>query len=58
MRIRNEIEPNEKFYRDAISDLKKHKRVYVYKEEVLEKIKEKYDDLNIRKWDFYWEVTR
>lgn len=46
----------EKFIIDAIQDLQKGQTTYVYKERVLNKLKEVFKDLDIRRNDFYWSV--
>jgi NurA-like 5'-3' nuclease len=46
----------EKFLSDAILDLKQGLTTYIYKEHILDKLKEKFNDLDIRRNDFYWTV--
>lgn len=46
----------EKFISDAIIDLKQGLTTYVYKERVLNKLKQAFNDLEIRKNEFYWSV--
>lgn len=46
----------EEFLTDAILDLKHGNTTYVYKEYILNKLKEIFNDLEITREDFYWEV--
>lgn len=46
----------ERFLLDAIIDLKQGLTTYIYKEHILDKLKEKFNDLDIRRNDFYWTV--
>ena len=52
------FDAEERFITDAILDLEHGKTTYVYKEHILDKLKEIFKDLDIRKKDFYWIVTR
>ena len=44
------------FISDAITDLKRGETTYVYREKQLDKLKEIFKDLDIRRNDFYWTV--
>lgn len=44
--------------RDAAKDLRHHRRTFVYKEEIVEELKKKFKDLEVRKEDFYWVLKR
>jgi hypothetical protein len=46
----------ERFLSDAILDLQHGRITYVYKENILNILKEMFDNLEITKYDFYWEV--
>lgn len=46
----------EKFLADAILDLEHGLTTYVYKEHILNKLKEIFKDLDIKRKDFYWTV--
>lgn len=46
----------ELFLSDAINDLKKGNTTYIYKEMYLDKLKERFSDLEIARKDFYWVV--
>ena len=46
----------EMFISQAIMDLKHGLTTYVYKEHILNKLKQKFNDLDIRRNDFYWSV--
>ena len=47
----------DKFYRDVTYQIKEGKRViYIYNKVIMERIKEEYPDLPIKRRDFYWEV--
>lgn len=46
----------ELFISAAILDLQHGKTTYVYKEHILDKLKEIFKDLDIRRNDFYWKV--
>jgi hypothetical protein len=50
------FEPDERFLSDAIQDLKKGLTTYVYKKPILEQLKVIFDDLDIKRNDFYWTV--
>lgn len=52
----HEKNSEERFLLDAIMDLKQGLTTYIYKEKHLEKLKEKFKNLDIRKNDFYWRV--
>ena len=47
---------DERFLSDAILDLQRGETTYVYKEKQLDKLKEIFKDLDIRKNDFYWTI--
>lgn len=42
--------------RDAISELKRGHRVYIYNSKILEEVKKEFNNLEIKKRDFYWSV--
>ena len=44
------------FLLDAIQDLKHGLTTYVYKEHILDKLKQIFNNLDIRRNDFYWTV--
>ena len=46
----------ERFLADAITDLRQGNTTYVYKEYILDKLKGIFNDLDIRRNDFYWSV--
>jgi hypothetical protein len=46
----------ERFLSDAILDLQRGLTTYVYKERYLDRLKQIFDDLDIKKCDFYWSV--
>ena len=48
----------ELFIAAAILDLKQGLTTYVYKEHILNELKQIFKDLEITRNDFYWEVTR
>ena len=48
----------EMFLSQATMDLKQGLTTYVYKEHYLEKLKEIFKDLEIRRNSFYWAVRR
>lgn len=50
------FEPEEKFLSDTILDLQRGLTTYVYKEHILDRLKEIFKDLDIRRNDFYWTV--
>lgn len=47
---------DERFLSDAILDLQRGETTYVYKENILDKLKEIFGNLDIRRNDFYWSV--
>lgn len=47
---------DERFLSDAILDLQRGETTYVYKENILDKLKEIFSNLDIRRNDFYWAV--
>ena len=51
-----EKNPEELFLSQATMDLRKGLTTYVYKEHFLDKLKEIFKDLDIRRNDFYWTV--
>ena len=57
MKARNEL-PDDRFLTDTINELNKNRKVYVYKDYILEEKKKKYSDLIITENKFYWEVKR
>lgn len=42
--------------RDAIAELRRGNRVYIYKSNILEEVKKAFNNLEIIKKDFYWTV--
>lgn len=46
----------ELFISEAIIDLKHGNTTYVYKECILDKLKDIFEDLTIKKEEFYWSV--
>lgn len=44
------------FLSHATMDLKRGRTAYVYKEYILNKLKERFSDLEIARKDFYWVV--
>ena len=46
----------ERFLSDAILDLRRGLITYVYKEHILDKLKQIFKDLDIRRNEFYWAV--
>jgi hypothetical protein len=50
------FEPEEKFLSDTILDLQRGITTYVYKKNILDKLKEIFKDLDIKRNDFYWTV--
>ena len=50
------FEPDERFLSDTILDLQRGLITYVYKEHILNKLKEIFKDLDIRRNEFYWTV--
>ena len=53
-----ERDTEEMFLSQATMDLKQGLTTYVYKEHYLEKLKEIFKDLEIRRNSFYWSVRR
>lgn len=53
-----ERDTEEMFLSQATMDLKQGLTTYVYKEHYLEKLKEIFKDLEIRRNSFYWAVRR
>ena len=47
---------DELFLSSAITDLRKGLITYVYKDHILEQLKNIFKDLDIKKCDFYWAV--
>lgn len=56
IKIVYERNPEELFLSQATTDLKKGLTTYVYKEDILEKLKDIFSNLDIRKSEFYWAV--
>lgn len=50
------LDLEEQFLTDAILDLKHGETIYVYKKHFLDKLKEIFNDLEIRRFEFYWRV--
>lgn len=50
------FDAEERFITDAILDLEHGDTTYVYKEHILDKLKEIFKDLDITRNDFYWKV--
>ena len=46
----------EEFLSDAILDLRRGETTYVYKQKILDKLKQIFNDLDITRNDFYWTV--
>ena len=51
-----DIDLEEQFLSSAILDLEHGETTYVYKQKILDKLKEIFIDLEIRWFDFYWRV--
>jgi hypothetical protein len=51
------FEPDERFLTDAILDLQRGLTTYVYTEYILDKLKQIFSDLEIRRNEFYWTVS-
>jgi hypothetical protein len=47
---------SDEFLSDAKRDLKQGLTTYVYKEHILNKLKDVFNDLDIKRNDFYWTV--
>ena len=41
---------------DAISELRQGRTAYIYNPRILDKLKQKFKDLNVTKREFYWSV--
>ena len=52
----NEKDGDKRFLLDTIQDLKKGLTTYVYKKPILDKLKDVFNDLDIKRNDFYWIV--
>jgi hypothetical protein len=50
------FDAEERFLSDTILELQRGLTTYVYKEHILDKLKEIFKDLDIRKNEFYWTV--
>lgn len=50
------FEPEERFLSDATLDLQRGLTTYVYRDYILDKLKEIFKDLDIRRNEFYWTV--
>ena len=50
------FDAEERFITDAILDLERGQTTYVYKEHILNQLKEIFKDLDIRRNEFYWKV--
>lgn len=48
----------EQFISSAILDLRQGRITYVYKQSILDKLKEIFDDLDIKRVEFYWSVRK
>ena len=47
----------ERCYKDAVSDIKRGTRkIYVYNKNILNKIQKEFDNIEVKKKDFYWEI--
>lgn len=57
-KIAYHTDEEELFISSAIVDLKQGLTTYVYKERILDRLKEVFKDLEIRKDEFYWAVRR
>lgn len=51
-----DVDLEELFLSSAILDLEHGETTYVYKQVILDKLKEIFSDLEIRWFDFYWRV--
>lgn len=49
-------DPENSCIRDAIKELRRGHRVYIYKTNILEEVKKQFNNLEIKKKDFYWIV--
>lgn len=49
-------EPEKLFLSHAIMELKRGLTTYVYREHILNKLKERFSDLEIARKEFYWVV--
>lgn len=53
-----QYDSEERYYRDVILQIKQGKRkIYVYNKEILNKIQEQFENIEVKKKDFYWEIT-
>lgn len=52
----NERDAEELFLSHAIMDLKRGHTTYVYRDYILESLKQMFKKLDIKRKDFYWEV--
>ena len=50
------FDAEERFLTDAILDLEHGDTTYVYKEYILDRLKQIFKDLDIRRNEFYWTV--
>lgn len=50
------IDLEEQFLSDAILDLQQGQTTYIYKQKILDKLKQIFNDLEITKEEFYWKV--
>lgn len=50
------FDAEERFITDAILDLERGQTTYVYKEHILDRLKEIFKNLDIKRNDFYWAV--
>ncbi len=48
----------ELFLSASILDLRQGRITYVYKQNILDKLKEIFDDLDIKRVEFYWSVRK
>ena len=51
-----ELNTEQKYMRDVFLSLRAGEEFYIYNAEVLEELKEIFDDLEVTKGDFYWIV--
>ena len=53
-----QYDSEERYYRDVILQIKQGKKIiYVYNKEILNKIQEQFENIDVKKKDFYWEIT-
>lgn len=50
------LDAEEEFLQDAILDLRHGETIYVYTKYILEELKKVFNDLEIRRFEFYWRI--